>query len=184
VFQKLYINVATALLLVVLAFGATAGGEFVREGSRKPFSIRHVLYSNGVQPDDVPRLRQIGCVTDDPYPLRDEASYPTDQVRLGAKVFRRLCSVCHTIDGANGLTHLTGSWDLEQMRMNIAKLQQTKPFMPPFAGSPAELEGLVQFVAWSNKGRPREWAGAADGQTLSRIAAWLAEAGTKPRVSD
>ena len=50
VLQKLYINGATASLLLLLAFGATGGGEFVREGSRKPFSIRHVLYSNAIRP--------------------------------------------------------------------------------------------------------------------------------------
>jgi mono/diheme cytochrome c family protein len=182
VIRRLYINAATATLLVMLAFGATAAGEFVREGSRKPFSIRHVLYSNSVAPVEVPRLRQVGCLADDPYPLRNAAAYPNDQVRLGALVFRRLCSVCHTIDGANGLMHLTGSWDLNQMRMNIAKLQQTKPFMPPFAGTPAELEGLVQFLQWHNSGQPDEWPDSADPQALGQIARWLEEAGTEPRV--
>jgi cytochrome bd ubiquinol oxidase subunit I len=182
VLQKLYINGATATLLVMLAFGATAGGEFVREGSRKPFSIRDVLYSNAIRPGEVARLRKVGCVAHDPYPLRDAAAYPSDQVRLGGKVFRRLCSVCHTMDGTNGLTHLTGTWGLEQMRLNIAKLQQTKPFMPPFAGSAEDLEALVQYVAWSNHGRPNEWAASSDPQTLSQITAWLAEAGTAPRA--
>ncbi len=184
VLRRLYINMATATLLVVLAFGATAGGEFVREGSRKPFSIRHVLYSNSVLPGEVARLRRIGSVTDDPYPLRGADELPNDHVRLGAKVFRRLCSVCHTMEGMNGLTHLTATWDLEQMRMNIAKLQQTKPFMPPFAGTPEELEALVQYIAWTNGGRTQKWTARADRQMLSQIAAWLAEAGTEPRVTD
>jgi mono/diheme cytochrome c family protein len=184
VFEKLYINGATATLLVALAFAATAGGEFVREGSRKPYSIRQVLFSNAVRPGDVARLRRVGATAGDPYPLREADRLPNDQVRLGAKVFRRLCSVCHTIDGTNGLTHLTGTWDLEQMRMNIAKLQQTKPFMPPFAGTPDDVEALVQFVAWSNRGRPQEWPARTDRQTLSQIAAWLAEAGTEARVAE
>ena len=34
--RRLYVNGASATLLVALAFLATAGGEFVREGSRKP----------------------------------------------------------------------------------------------------------------------------------------------------
>jgi mono/diheme cytochrome c family protein len=184
VMQKLYINLATATLLVALALGATAGGEFVREGSRKPYSIRHVLYSNAILPEEVAQLRRAGCVANDPYPLRDGASLPGDQVRLGARVFRRLCSVCHTIDGTNGLAHLTASWDFEQMRLNIAKLQQTKPFMPPFAGTPEELEALVQYLAWSNRGRPSDWESSLDPQTLSQIASWLDEAGTQPRVAD
>jgi hypothetical protein len=38
--QRLTINGATATLLLALAFGASAGGEFVREGARKPYTIR------------------------------------------------------------------------------------------------------------------------------------------------
>ena len=51
--KKLYINVATSLLLLALAFGATAGGEFVREGARKPYTVRQVLYSNSITPDEL-----------------------------------------------------------------------------------------------------------------------------------
>ena len=180
VLQHLYINGATALLLLLLAFGATAGGEFVREGSRKPYSIRHVLYSNAIKPDDVAELREVGCIRNDPYPLRDNDQYPGDQVRLGAKVYRRQCSVCHTLHGTNAVAELTGSWDGNQMRMNFAKLQHTKPFMPPFAGTPAELEALVQFINWSSRERPTEWPTDNDPATLAQIATWLEEAGTDP----
>ena len=180
VLQGLYINTATASLLLVLAFGATAGGEFVREGSRKPYSIRKVLYSNSIRPEDVVHLREVGCVTNDPYPLRRSAECPNQQLELGGRVFRRQCSVCHTMDGANGVAELTGSWDTDQSRMNFAKLQHTKPFMPPFAGTPGELEALVQFINWSSAKRPREWPVSSDPRTLARISKWLEEAGTAP----
>lgn len=180
VMRRLYINEATASLLVLLAFAATAGGEFVREGARKPYSIRHVLYSNSIRPDEVATLRKIGCTSHDPYPLRHSGDYPNDQVRVGARVFRRQCSVCHTVQGTNAVAGLTGSWDGDQMRMNFAKLQHTKPFMPPFAGTPAELESLVQFIHWSSGDRPTYWPTSADPQTLAQIAVWLKEAGTAP----
>ena len=61
--QKLYINGATATLLVALAFGATAGGEFVREGVRKPYTVRDTLYSNSMTQSDVELLRRVGSVT-------------------------------------------------------------------------------------------------------------------------
>ncbi len=48
VVKRLYINGATATLLMALAFGATAAGEFVREGARKPYTIRNVLYSTSI----------------------------------------------------------------------------------------------------------------------------------------
>ena len=180
VLQRLYINGATALLLLLMAFGATAGGEFVREGSRKPYSIRHVLYSNGIEPREVAHLREVGCTNSDPYPLRNDGQFPNDQVRLGARVFRRQCSVCHTMQGTNAVTELTGAWDENQMRMNFAKLQHTKPFMPPFAGSATELESLVQFVNWSSQMKPESWPKSENADALVQIELWLNEAGTEP----
>lgn len=180
VVQRLYINGATATLLLLLAFGATAGGEFVREGSRKPYSIRSVLYSNAITPDQVAVLRQTGSIANDPYPLHNDAEYANDQLRIGARVFRRQCSVCHTIHGTNALHELTGSWDENQMRMNIAKLQHTKAFMPPFAGSASEVEALVQFLNWSNQEKPLKWPISDDPETISQIQRWLDEAGTAP----
>jgi cytochrome bd-type quinol oxidase subunit 1 len=177
--QQLFINGATALLLVSLAFAATAGGEFVREGVRKPYTIRHLLYSNAIAEDEVARLRERGCTTDDPYPLQNPDQYPNPQLAKGAQVYRNLCSVCHTIDGANGLTHLTNTWSHEQMRINIAKLQRTKPFMPPFAGNAEELEALVQWLRWQTQGKPKVWPEASDPAVLAQIETWLDEAGTE-----
>lgn len=180
--QKLYINVATAALLVALAFAATAGGEFVREGVRKPYTLRAGLYSNSIAAPEVAALRQVGSVTRDPFPLHAAARYPDDQVRLGAKVYRLQCSVCHTLRGANGLTHLAGTWTSSQLRMNIAKLQYTKPFMPPFAGNAAELEALVQLIEWESAGRPARWAADSDGATMAQVGRWIDEAGPAPAV--
>lgn len=178
--QRLFINGATATLLLALAFGATAGGEFVREGARKPYTIREVLYSNSIRPADVARLRVEGCTSGDPYPLRDAASYPNEQLVRGALVFRNQCAICHTLSGVNALEHLMGSWTIDQQRLNVAKLQWTKGFMPPFAGTPEELEALVQLVRWESAGRPGVWEPSVDREALEQIRRWLDEAGTGP----
>jgi hypothetical protein len=178
--QKLYINGATATLLLALAFGASAGGEFVREGVRKPYTIRDVLYSNSITPEQVAHLREVGCTTNDPFPLRDAAAFPSEQLRLGALTFRNQCAVCHTVSGVNGLTHLMGSWSINQQRMNVAKLQLTKGFMPPFAGTPRELEALVRYMRWESAGRPPASEEPVDSRVLAQIRAWLDEAGTQP----
>jgi mono/diheme cytochrome c family protein len=180
--RRLAINRATAALLLALAFVATGAGEFVREGVRKPFTIRNVLYSNAVEPSRVAALRASGCVPSDPYPLRGPAP-PTGQLVVGAKVFRVLCAVCHTTDGANGVVHLSRTWTTTQLRMNIAQLQRTKPFMPPFAGSAEEVEALVQWLRWLREGEPATWpepGAAGDEDVVARIAAWLDEAGVGP----
>lgn len=178
--QRLYINGATATLLCALGFAATAGGEFVREGVRKPYTIRHALYANSLTGDEIRHLRTVGSVSGDPYPVTNETQYPNEQLVLGAKVFRLQCGVCHTMSGANGLTHLTGTWTLEQKRLNIAQLQHTKSFMPPFAGTADEVEALVQLLMWENAERPASWP-PSDDQTVRRsIQQWLDDAGTDP----
>lgn len=184
-YGRLFINGASAGLLVLLAFGATAGGEFVREGVRKPFSIRETLYSNGVNRNEVSTLRDHGISQrSDVYPLRDKNHYPNPQLRQGAIVFREQCSVCHTIGGVNAVDELTSSWSVEQMRLNIAQLQRTKPFMPPFAGTAEEVESIVQFLAWQHHGNPADFASTSDGPSFdtlkSRIQSYLDEAGTEP----
>jgi cytochrome bd-type quinol oxidase subunit 1 len=178
--KKLFINGATATLLLGLAFGATAAGEFVREGARKPYTVRGVLYSTSMTPDEVARLRVTGAVTDDPYPLRDEARYPTAQLRHGAKVYRALCDACHTLHGANAVVELTRTWTDDQLRLNLAKLQRTKAFMPPFAGNAADVEALVQLLRWESSDAPATWATTDSPATLAQIKIWLDEVGTSP----
>jgi hypothetical protein len=84
------------------------------------------------------------------------------------------------MSGVNSLTHLMETWTLDQQRMNVAKLQHLKPFMPPFAGTPEELEALVQLVRWEADGRPADAKASEDAAALEQIRAWLAEAGTAP----
>lgn len=180
--KRLTVNAATAALLVALGFGATAGGEFVREGIRKPFTIRGALYSNSITPEEVAKLREQGGTEQDPYPLLDAADYPSDQLRTGAKTFRLQCSVCHTWDGANGLLHLTDGWTDQQLRLNIAQLQRTKPFMPPFAGTAEELAALIDWIRWQQAGRPDEWNAATSEKVLAEIQSYLDEAGTQAAV--
>ncbi len=171
--QRLFINGATATMLLALAFTATAGGEFVREGVRKPYTVRNVLYSNSMTLEDIRHLREVGCTTNDPWPLQDAADYPTDQLGLGAHVYRVQCSICHTLDGANALSHLSSTWSTDQKRLNIAQLQRTRNFMPPFAGTPEELEALVQMLEWHHKGRPKEWTSTGDPQLYEKLHEWI-----------
>jgi mono/diheme cytochrome c family protein len=169
-----------AFTVALLSAGRATARRVVREGVRKPYSIRYPLYPT--DPPDTRGLARTGSVALDPYPLRDSELYANDQLRLGAKVFRFQCGVCHTRDGANGLLDLAGTWTVDQKRLNIAQLQRTKPFMPPFAGTAAELEALVQLLGWWRAGMPANWPVSADPATLGRIQAWLDEAGTRPGI--
>ncbi len=181
----------SAAILLVIAFAATAAGEFVREGARKPYTVRDVLYSSSLTEAEVVQLRQTGAVVADPWPLRDAERYVTPQLAHGARVVRALCDVCHTMSGANGLEHLVATWSLDQMRHNIAMLQRTKAFMPPFAGNAADVEAVVQLLDWERAGAPAAWppgepapgmAPLPVADPLPQIQRWLDEAGTAPRT--
>nr|HEX4313079.1 cytochrome c [Kofleriaceae bacterium] len=176
VVKRLYVSGATATLLVALAFGATAAGEFVREGARKPYTVRNVLYSTSITPAEVAGLRVHGATAGDPYPLRDADRYPNDQLKRGALVERALCDACHTMHGANALADLASTWTDEQLRMNIAKLQKTKGFMPPFAGNADDVEAIVQLMKWEIAGAPPQWPTTDDPKQHALIARWLDEA--------
>lgn len=185
--RRMTVNASTAALLLLLGFAATAGAEFVREGVRKPYTLRGSLYSNSIAENEVARLREIGCATGDPYPLTDGLNYEavgaaSEQLRTGGKVFRVQCSVCHTWDGANGVAHLAETWTTGQLRHNLAQLQHTKPFMPPFAGTAAEAEALVQWIEWRHAGEPAEWSVSDDPQVIDELQAYLDEAGTRSTV--
>ncbi len=123
-------------------------------------------------------MRKHGSVENDPYPLTH--AYPNTQLELGARVFRHQCRVCHTMEGMNGVVHLTNTWGADQQRLNIAKLQQTKAFMPPFAGTAKELEALVQLLRWSAAEEPSEWPLSDDPAVLATIERHLEEAGVAP----
>ena len=81
--------------------------------------------------------------------------------------------------GANALVELTRTWTDDQLRLNIAKLQRTKGFMPPFAGNAEDVEAIVQLLRWERgRARPRALAATrADPATLAQIQRWLDEAG-------
>ncbi|MEM6798733.1 MAG: cytochrome ubiquinol oxidase subunit I [Planctomycetota bacterium] len=181
--RRLTVNGSTAALLVMLGFAATAGAEFVREGVRKPYTVRGALYSNAIAEGEVAKLREEGCTTQDPYPLRDGIDYANEQLRLGSKVFRVQCSVCHTWDGANGVAHLAETWTVGQLRQNLAQLQRTKPFMPPFAGTAAEAEALVQWIDWRRQGAPQAWPESNNADILRQIQTYLDEAGVESAVA-
>jgi cytochrome bd-type quinol oxidase subunit 1 len=174
--RRLYVNGATATLLLALAFGATAAGEFVREGARKPYTVRGALYSTSIAPNEVAALRASGATADDPYPLRDAARYPNGQLARGAKVYRALCDACHTMHGANAVVELSHTWTDDQLRLNIAKLQHTKSFMPPFAGNADDVEAIAQLIEWERAGAPHAWSEHAASPEIAR---WLDEAGIR-----
>ena len=69
--------------------------------------------------------------------------------------------------------------------MNIAKLQRTKPFMPPFAGNAEEVEALVQWLRWqAREPAARLAADTSDPACLAQIDDLARRSGNGVRALD
>lgn len=115
-----------AAVLMVFGFAAMGGGEWVREGLRKPYVLGGVMFVNGVRlpaPDGVPSppaahaerfgsdrftvaaLNESGVlgasawVRPVPPELLAPDDYPQRAAHQGQELFRTLCAACHSVDG-------------------------------------------------------------------------------------
>jgi len=165
----------TAVILALAAFAFFGGYERLREGARKPFLIHDTMFSNGLLVSDIAQVNQDGVLSKSPWAARaaeragadlaDPESWTEDQqIAVGHAVFQTECASCHTLSGYQGIRPLLGddptlvSAVLELMhfqaedymaldpghRANLENL--TYPFMPPFVGTDAEREALVQYL--------------------------------------
>ena len=58
--NKRSVHLETALLLTGIALIATGSMEYVREGIRKPYTVYHYLYANGLTGDEIARIDRDG----------------------------------------------------------------------------------------------------------------------------
>jgi mono/diheme cytochrome c family protein len=65
----------------------------------------------------------------------------------GGLIFKAECGRCHAIDGYNAIRPLVESWTPEMIRDNTRQLHRLRGFMPPFAGTPSDLDDLVAFLS-------------------------------------
>lgn len=165
--QRRVLELEAVLLLVVLGGAATWSAEFVREGIRKPYVIRPIMYSHGMlkadlpewqrqaeakgsvlrvrelYPQDAAKKRQVGA-----WSLPAGQSYEQmSPVARGERLYATQCAACHTTDGFNALCHLVNGWqDRDYAAAVINNLNKRMSFMPPFVGTGQDVQDLT---AWA-----------------------------------
>lgn len=138
------INFETALLMAAIAFIATASMEFVREGIRKPYLIRDIMYSNGIMVKDVPSLNQEGVLRAAKWVAPDSTQAP--DLARGEAIFRLQCLRCHELDGYNAIIPLVKTWNRPLVESALDHLDKLKGFMPPFVGTADERAALTTYL--------------------------------------
>jgi cytochrome d ubiquinol oxidase subunit I len=162
-----------AVVALLAAFAFFGGYERLREGSRKPFVIRDHMLSNGILVSEIAGLDERGVLSKAGWAARTAGD---DAVGRGRAVFRAECRSCHTLGGYLSMRTIMKRVDpdivpgiLEAMREDgsifsdasaasapVPTEKLNYPYMPPFVGTEAEMNGLAQYLARLAPAAPEE----------------------------
>ena len=156
-----------AILFLAMGFAAMTTGEYIREAVRKPYVVYNVVMSNQILPEEIPSIREKGYLesgvwtrayVSDRYPQTisdgriEEVKFLTlpenEQVKLGEVIFQYACNDCHAIErGYSPVSHLVRGWTKDFIREVVRQPEKVHFFMPPFPGTPEEIELLTKYLA-------------------------------------
>jgi len=159
VLRPAWVPRAVYLVPLLAIVWLTGHFERVREFIRKPYVIGQYMYANGIRVTDYPLLQAEGILKYSAYsyPLTpaESAGVPAHQrkdVQRGKDVFMIACSRCHTGVGVNSvIAHFNtlfggNAWDRDALADYTTSMHDTRPYMPPFPGSKAELLALSDYL--------------------------------------
>ena len=143
------------LALVLLVIGQLYIGcfEFIREGGRRPYIIRDVMYSTSILKKDMDRIQDKGILTQAKWVKHREIT-PENRLEAGRELYNLLCLSCHAIDGpVRDIKPLAAPYTPNGLDAMISGMHIFHPAMPPFAGTAEERAALAAFIAEGLNGR-------------------------------
>lgn len=149
-------HLAFSLLVAVVAFGAMASFEFVRESVRLPYVISNYLYANSLYSAQIPgdggfsadEVAATGILPAAKW-VTIHSVTPANQLAAGQQIFRVSCESCHTVDSYRGLAPLIEQrqWDLPKIKAMLGGLNfMHNGVMPSFAGNDDEQTALAVYL--------------------------------------
>jgi hypothetical protein len=136
------LGTAAALAALLLAGTHLGAYERVREGSRKPFVLAGIMYSNGIRVDEAGRLDREGLLTKARW-----AGIAGRPVSAGEQVFRAQCQMCHSLNGYLAIRPLVAGQDAEGLAGLLEAFRGGRPGMPPIVGTEQDLQQLAGYLA-------------------------------------
>ena len=162
-----WITPPAAILLLVAGAAAITTGEFVREGTRKPYRIDKYIFAPGVRSSEVKDFQRNGLIRHAPWlqyyldrkfpvdvSLHGQTLAPDDKAEVGKALFRYHCSACHAEWGYNGMVPILRPWTPELIRDTTRNLHRANPAMPPWMGNEAERDALAVYLARLSQEKP------------------------------
>lgn len=163
--QPMRINLAQAVISILVVFAGIWSGERIREILRKPYVISNFMYSNQIITRDIPakeikseieKIKNSGILKKYPYvPEKLKEINENNLIEAGRLIALINCSACHVLNdrGLRPLPQMVerlGFEDPDVVESFIDALG-SYPFMPQFAGSEMEKKALAHFLVSLNK---------------------------------
>jgi len=136
-----------AALLMVVGLCYRGAFEYIREGSRRPYTIYDHLYSHSVFKKDLPRVARTGILPNARWAWHKTIA-TGNRLAAGRELFYLACASCHSIGGpTRDIVTLTKGYNsVEALAARIGGLDRLNSAMPPFPGSAAEQTALASYI--------------------------------------
>jgi mono/diheme cytochrome c family protein len=149
-----------SLAVVLLLLGITYMGafEYIREGSRRPFTLFGHIYANSILAKDLEAVQAKGILASAKWIPKEITA--ENRLVVGRQLFNIMCSPCHSVGGPmreiKKLSAKYGSvYALEAALSGQGKLNRS---MPPFPGNSQERRALAAFIMEGLLGRKEQAA--------------------------
>ncbi|HIJ79995.1 MAG: cytochrome ubiquinol oxidase subunit I [Desulfobulbaceae bacterium] len=150
-----------AILLLLIGITYMGSFEYLREGSRRPYTINGHIYANSILKQDLARVEAEGILAAAKWAEQEI----TDENRLavGRRLYDMSCLPCHSIGGPiRDIQKMTaGFTTIEAMEARLSGMGKMKNYMPPFVGNQAERHALATYLIEEIQGRKEAPATAA-----------------------
>jgi mono/diheme cytochrome c family protein len=143
VWKPRWMNAAVVALILIAGLATMGSGEYVREVSRKPYTINGYIYANDMRVAEIDTISAEGAGKFSPW-LRDAAAAPS---RYGQQLFATECAACHSLHGYRAMSVKVQGWDETFARNMLLHLPLIRGTMPPFAGNEQDRAALGRYLA-------------------------------------
>lgn len=142
-----------AALLLLLGITYMGSFEYIREGSRRPYTLQGHIYANGVLARDLAMVREKGVLASARW-LQGEIS-ADNQLHMGRQLFTLLCSSCHSLGGPiRDIKKLSAGYrTVAALEAAISGQGRLLPTMPPFPGNSTERRALATYLFQGLQGK-------------------------------
>ena len=144
-----------SLAIVLLLIGITYMGsfEYLREGSRRPYTLNGHIYSNSILKQDLAQVKANGILASAKW--ADKEITDANHLKVGKQLYNLMCLSCHSIGGPiRDIKEMTaGFTSITAMEARLSSMGTLKNYMPPFVGTPDERHALATYLIEEVQGR-------------------------------